>query len=327
MSPYTTNLPGSNPTGNATLDATNPPSHYLTTQPLLFQYVFFLALCTLETISFHLPIRMLLSTRPPSLLRGIIPYYPHRSLISTALLVSSFTKLFPLLLLIWNYDLPSSASAVSWAVIINNVAALEILLDCGYIRAGGLCAVGAVCRAVVGWVIHFLPKHASVIMAAANSCAGYSSSRGCRRRRGSRWSGRDWRLDRLVATTNREHGIFIVTAPSAIGMELPWHWLYLHGLRVNGYLVRSRPKGHLLRTGFCPARGLKELGRAQAASRQMPHAQFTDLIADGHALQTTLSCTSSTRKVLFYRFLSLLPPKRFVQNASSSKRHVNASAP
>jgi hypothetical protein len=66
--------------------------------------------------------------------------------------VSSFTKLFPLLLLVWNYDLPSSASAVSWAVIINNVAALEILLDCGYVRAALLAAVGAVCRAGVGWV-------------------------------------------------------------------------------------------------------------------------------------------------------------------------------
>jgi hypothetical protein len=68
------------------------------------------------------------------------------------LLVSSFTKLFPLLLLIWDYDLPSSASAVSWAVIINNVAALEILLDCGYVRAAILAAIGAVCRAGVGWV-------------------------------------------------------------------------------------------------------------------------------------------------------------------------------
>lgn len=84
----------------------------------------------------------------------MIPYYPHKALISTALLVSSFTKLFPLLLLVWNYDLPSSASAVSWAVIINNVAALEILLDCGYVRAALLAAVGAVFRAGVGWVGH-----------------------------------------------------------------------------------------------------------------------------------------------------------------------------
>lgn len=124
---------------------------YLATQPILLQYLFFLVLCALETLSFHLPIRILLSLRLPSLLRKVVPYYPHPALVSTAILVSSFTKLFPLLLLVWQYDLPSSASAVSWAVIINNVAALEILLDCGYVRAALLCAVGAVCRAAVGW--------------------------------------------------------------------------------------------------------------------------------------------------------------------------------
>lgn len=53
----------------------------------------------------------------------------------------------------WEYDLPSAASAVSWAVIVNNVAALEILMDCGYLRAGFLVCVAAACRAGVGWVL------------------------------------------------------------------------------------------------------------------------------------------------------------------------------
>ncbi|KAJ9620465.1 hypothetical protein H2203_007671 [Taxawa tesnikishii (nom. ined.)] len=129
-------------------------STFLTQQPIILQYVFFLLLCALETISFHLPIRTLLSaTNLPRPLQHVFPHYPHPAVISTALLVSSFTKLFPLLLLIWNYDLPSSASAVSWAVIINNVAALEILLDCGYLRTSILAAIGAVCRALVGWGI------------------------------------------------------------------------------------------------------------------------------------------------------------------------------
>lgn len=131
------------------------PHSNLATQPILLQYVFFLALCALETASFHLPLRALLSTRFPRPISWLIPYYPKPALISTSLLVSSFTKLFPLLLLVWQYDLPSSASAVSWAVIINNVAALEILLDCGYFRSIILCAVGAVCRAGIGWVSSF----------------------------------------------------------------------------------------------------------------------------------------------------------------------------
>jgi hypothetical protein len=128
------------------------PSNTLASQPILLQYLFFLALCAIETASFHIPIRTLLSFQFPRPIAAVIPHYPHKALISTALLVSSFTKLFPLLLLVWNYDLPSSASAVSWAVIINNVAALEILLDCGYVRAALLAAVGAICRAGVGWV-------------------------------------------------------------------------------------------------------------------------------------------------------------------------------
>jgi lipid intermediate transporter len=140
------------PTAASTLVATSHSSNFLSTQPILVQYLFFLALCAFETASFHLPIRAVLSYRFPRPLSSVIPYYPRPALISTALLVSSFTKLFPLLLLIWQYDLPSSASAVSWAVIINNVAALEILLDCGYLRAMILAAIGAVCRAGVGWV-------------------------------------------------------------------------------------------------------------------------------------------------------------------------------
>lgn len=127
-------------------------NNLLASQPILVQYLFFLLLCTIETVSFHIPIRALASIRLPWPLSKVVPYYPQGSLISTALLVSSFTKLFPLLLLIWNYDLPSSASAISWAVIINNIAALEILLDCGYVRAAMLAAVGAICRAGAGWV-------------------------------------------------------------------------------------------------------------------------------------------------------------------------------
>ncbi|KAI4727052.1 ARV1-like protein [Aureobasidium sp. EXF-10728] len=146
--------PSSNATGSSDSSTSGllPNSYLLSEQPIMLQYVFFLLLCALETVSFHLPIRTLLSLRLPRPLSYLIPHYPHPAVISTALLVSSFTKLFPLLLLIWKYDLPSSASAVSWAVIINNVAALEILLECGVIRAAILAAVGAVCRAGVGWV-------------------------------------------------------------------------------------------------------------------------------------------------------------------------------
>jgi len=82
-----------------------------------------------------------------------IPYYSSAISLSTALIVSSCTKLFPILLIVWEYDLPSAASAVSWAVIVNNVAALEILMDCGYTKALFLVVIGAIGRAIVGWSV------------------------------------------------------------------------------------------------------------------------------------------------------------------------------
>lgn len=124
----------------------------------MLQYVFFLILVSVSWLAFHLPIRLLCSTSPrslplpqplKSLYARIFPYYPHPIPLSTALLVSSCTKLFPILLIIWEYDLPSSATAVSWAVIVNNIAALEILMDCGYLRAGVLVAVGAGTRSLI----------------------------------------------------------------------------------------------------------------------------------------------------------------------------------
>lgn len=130
----------------------------LQAQPLILQYLFFLLLVTSSTLSFHMPIRLLCSINPDRAVpaglprkvwKTLIPHYPHPTPLSTALLVSSCTKLFPILLIIWDYDLPSSATAVSWAVIVNNVAALEILMDSGYLRAGVLVGVGAGLRSLV----------------------------------------------------------------------------------------------------------------------------------------------------------------------------------
>ncbi|KAH7120940.1 Arv1-like family-domain-containing protein [Dendryphion nanum] len=153
-------------------DSTNPHSSpqsaqgntnaaILQAQPLILQYFFFLLLVLGSTLAFHLPIRLLCSLSPnriPSTFWRntyslLVPYYPHPTPLSTALLVSSCTKLFPILLIIWDYDLPSSATAVSWAVIVNNIAALEILMDCGYVRAAILVGVGAGLRSAVATVV------------------------------------------------------------------------------------------------------------------------------------------------------------------------------
>lgn len=115
-------------------------------------------LCAFSTLAFHISIRHLTSS-PLSLLVmcGLIPRYPRPNSVSTALLVSSSTKLFPILMVIWKYDVPAAARSLGWAVVANNVEALKILLDCGYGTAAILATVGAVCRWMVGrgilWIV------------------------------------------------------------------------------------------------------------------------------------------------------------------------------
>lgn len=83
---------------------------------------------------------------------GVFPYARPNS-VSTALLVSSSTKLFPILMVIWEYDVPAAARSLGWAVVANNIEALKILLDCGYPVSCGLVAVGAAARLVVARAI------------------------------------------------------------------------------------------------------------------------------------------------------------------------------
>ncbi|ORY63091.1 Arv1-like family-domain-containing protein [Pseudomassariella vexata] len=126
----------------------------LARRPIVLQYMFFLILCTFSTLAFHLSIRFLTSS-PWSPLNGlgVLNTYPRPNSVSTALLVSSSTKLFPILMVVWDYDVPAAARSLGWAVVLNNVEALKILLDCGYPIALVLAAAGAVARWVVGRAI------------------------------------------------------------------------------------------------------------------------------------------------------------------------------
>ena len=167
-------------------------------QPVLLQYLFFLALCTGEALLAHGTVRLLAKVLVPAPAPALVsagmgmgmgtggashgtgsatgngstlvpgtPSTPSTALcpppttnnnasnapnpisgpaISTALIISSTPQLFPILMVIWNYDVPAAAEAVRWAVVLNNVEALRILLDCGY----GVAMVLAVSRVLVG---------------------------------------------------------------------------------------------------------------------------------------------------------------------------------
>lgn len=146
----------------------------LAQQPIVLQYLFFCAysilyllqprgtwanntprsviLCALSTAAFHASIRFLTSSRfSPLNLTGILPRYGRPNSVSTALLVSSSTKLFPILMVIWEYDdVPAAARYLGGAVVVNNVEALRILLDCKYYTACFLAIAGASARWAVG---------------------------------------------------------------------------------------------------------------------------------------------------------------------------------
>ncbi|KAK3990097.1 Arv1-like family-domain-containing protein [Cladorrhinum sp. PSN332] len=141
------NLNGSgNWNGNA-----GPPPPPLEGWGIGGQYLFFLVLCTLSTGAFHASIRFLTSSKySPLSWLGILPIYSRPNSVSTALLVSSSTKLFPILMVIWEYDVPAAARSLGWAVVANNVEALKILLDCGYGVAALLATAGAVSRWAMG---------------------------------------------------------------------------------------------------------------------------------------------------------------------------------
>ncbi|KAJ6784721.1 hypothetical protein PWT90_07358 [Aphanocladium album] len=130
----------------------------LAEQPIVIQYFFFssaptltlltpVMLCTLSTVAFHIVIRFLVSSSlSPLVALGVLPRSKRPNSVSTALLVSSSTKLFPILLVIWDYDVPAAATSLGWAVVANNVEALRILLDCRYYVAALLALVGAAAR-------------------------------------------------------------------------------------------------------------------------------------------------------------------------------------
>ncbi|KAF7543159.1 hypothetical protein G7046_g10052 [Stylonectria norvegica] len=150
----------------------------LAEQPIVIQYLFFctssslalcepspsiksrltqpasVMLCAFSTLAFHMSIRFFTSSRwSPLNALGILPRYTRPNSVSTALLVSSSTKLFPILMVVWEYDVPAAAQSLGWAVVANNVEALRILLDCGYMTSCLLAIAGAASRWAVGRVV------------------------------------------------------------------------------------------------------------------------------------------------------------------------------
>lgn len=108
--------------------------------PVLAQYSTFLLFCMADSLVSHATIQ--------GLARWWLGWRDAQAL-STALVISSSSKLFPILMVIWSYDVPLAATVLGWAVSFNTIEALTIILGCGYPRAVVITVVAALSRIVV----------------------------------------------------------------------------------------------------------------------------------------------------------------------------------
>lgn len=114
----------------------NPVNNYILSLPVLSQYLIFLIYCIADTATVHITLRYLA--------KWLVDWNRPNAL-TTAILISSSSKLFPILMLIWSYDIPIAATAIGWAVTFNAIEVLNTILRCGYIKAIGMtiCAEAA----------------------------------------------------------------------------------------------------------------------------------------------------------------------------------------
>lgn len=94
--------------------------------PVLNQYLIFLVYCIVDSAVIHFVIRYFAKrflgwSRPNAL--------------STAVLIASSSKLFPILMLIWPYDVPAVTKSITWAVNFNIIEVLTTILSCSYWQA------------------------------------------------------------------------------------------------------------------------------------------------------------------------------------------------
>lgn len=111
--------------------------------PILAQYSSFLLLCITESLVTHYVFKFLTKIWINWDDMGT------PSALSTTLLIASSSKLFPILMVIWSYDVPFAATVLGWAVLFNTIEAMNIILQCGYWRAGVMTAVAGLFRKII----------------------------------------------------------------------------------------------------------------------------------------------------------------------------------
>lgn len=129
----------SNPTGHKDYKSSSSYAHVLEL-PVLTQYMIFLMYCVIDSAVIHIVIRILTKR---------ILGWSRPNALSTAVLIASSSKLFPILMLIWPYDVPVVTKSISWAVNFNIVEVLTTILSCSYLHALFITACAVACKTAV----------------------------------------------------------------------------------------------------------------------------------------------------------------------------------
>lgn len=102
--------------------------------PVLAQYGTFLSYCILDSLVLHITVWT------------FCHIYVSPQALSTALIISSASKLFPILMVVWQYDVPLAAKILGWAVNFNTIEALKIVLNSSYIFVVAVTTIAALVR-------------------------------------------------------------------------------------------------------------------------------------------------------------------------------------
>ncbi len=139
------------------------------------QYLFFLVKCITESILTEWSIQNLASLLcgwgsqrtgkvpviPPNMGKTedkSIDYYDNHlfytaqdypNSLSIAVLIASSSKLLPILMIIWSYDIPVASTLTSLAVYANMIEAIEIIIGCGYKKSTSIVVLSVLFRLLV----------------------------------------------------------------------------------------------------------------------------------------------------------------------------------
>ncbi|ORY41236.1 hypothetical protein BCR33DRAFT_342640 [Rhizoclosmatium globosum] len=133
-----------------TLEKYHGKADFMATESIYKQYLYILSLCVFESTLWHIAIRtavwLLHKQEPAEEAKSIVWY----NKVSMSLIISSYGKLFLLLMAIWDYKELDYAWLLNVFVVMSNLEALSAFLNTKYIETGAILGVGVLVRVLFG---------------------------------------------------------------------------------------------------------------------------------------------------------------------------------